>query len=620
MIDTKVVSTTNNTTNSEKIKDQGVIHNEEFEIILNNYVDNAIPVSDSDAGGSGGNNGGGTTDSSDDGDPPDRRVSVPDDIYVPKYLADFLNGLSLPNLIDKKYLLEVGEGALTSKIAEVEEHNLVCAAQLRKRVPTKLEFDDVAIIMMSIFKFKNIQMTDREEDTLLAMFDGNATSPKKGAYNSSRAHFYKLMERLAPKFDQREMDKVIDKIGRAVPTVEQTKERHLFAVNNGIYNQRKKQLMPFHSKYVYLTKIPVDYKPHPINRVLTAPDGYRWDVDSWMRDIMDNDADSITLMWQVIADCLQPNHSRHKSIWFYSEKGNNGKGTVGQLIKNLLGKGNYASLSVADFKHEFLKQTLLNVAANIADENDVDVHIDSVKDYKASITGDDININIKNKAPLRIQFNGTNIQMMNGLPKTKDKSESFYRRIIPVPFMKSFTNNGERKYIKSDYINRQEVLEYVLHKALNMDFDEFIMPARSATLLDQYRERNNSVLDFWNEHKDEFVWDLLPTQFLYDLYLKWIMKNNPSAGPISKTKLSEQLRSVISSQGDPWGDETQSKSGVRSNGKMDDDEPLISQYGLDRVEHNGQPTDWMSPTYNGSQSQKKREFPRKTKYRGFIRI
>ena len=42
----------------------------------------------------------------------------------------------------------------------------------------------------------------------------------------------------------------------------------------------------------------------------------------------------------------------------------------------------------------------------------------------------------------------------------KDRSDSFYRIQSFVPFVKSFTG-AERKYIKNDYLERKEVLEYV---------------------------------------------------------------------------------------------------------------------------------------------------------------
>lgn len=225
-------------------------------------------------------------------------------------------------------------------------------------------------------------MTEDEDNVILAMYD-----PAKGIYKIGTKLPFERMERISPKFKKKDMEDVLDKITRSVPSVKITLKRNLFAVKNGIYDNHTGKLQAFHPDYVTLTKIPVNYTENPSNPVITAPDGFKWDVESWISDISDKDSDTATLIWQVIADCMQPNHSRGKSIWFYSEKGNNGKGTVGQLIKNVLGKGNYSSLSVTDYKHEYLKSTLIGTAANICDENDVDVFVDSVKDYKASITG-----------------------------------------------------------------------------------------------------------------------------------------------------------------------------------------------------------------------------------------
>lgn len=543
-----------------------------------------------------------------------RKMNIPKGIRVPDYLRNYLEEIDVPSTIDNDFLLKLGDGALKAKIQDVEEFNMMVKTA-KKRIPTRLDFEDVAVILLSLFTFVNIQKTEREEDTILAVYD-----EKEGIYKTSKKRMYEIIDRIAEGYKNRDKQDVLDKIELSVPTVEPTKERHLYAVGNGIYNRKTKTLEPFDPKYVFETKIPIPYKPNPVNTVITAPDGYKWDVESWLADIASNDEEVIELLWQVIADCLQPNHSRHKSIWFYSEKGNNGKGTVGQLIKNLLGKGNYASLSVDDFKHEFLKETLLGVAANISDENDVDIYIDSVKDYKASVTGDDININRKFEKPIRIQFHGTNIQMMNGLPKTKDKSDSFYRRIIIVPFLKSFTNNGERKYIKDDYIGRQEVLEYVLHKAINLDFDEYIMPKVSAELLADYKESNNPVLEFWNDLKDEFVWDLLPTTFLFDLFTKWEERNNPSRkGMLRSSTFLKQIRVVINEDGG-WEDRTDRNQKVRSQGKMDDFEPLIIEYGLDKPDKDGKPSQWANPNYKGDNPVKRCEFVRKATYRGFVRI
>src|SRR5699024_232882 len=150
------------------------------------------------------------------------------------------------------------------------------------------------------------------------------------------------------------------------------------------------------------------------------------------------------LLWQVASDFFQPNYTREKSIFFYSEKGNNGKGTFGTLLESIAGENNVAHLAVDDLNHEFLKESLIGKVGNIAHENNVNDYVDNVRDFKALVTGDNITVNRKYEKPISFQFKGTNIQMFNGLPKTKDKSASFYRRLLLIPFTRSFTNNGQR--------------------------------------------------------------------------------------------------------------------------------------------------------------------------------
>lgn len=549
-----------------------------------------------------------------------------DKLDMPEWLESFLDDTLVPDVPTRQSLKVIKEAALSAKIAYVEECNMDSAARLKKPIPDKLGFDDIAAILLHVFTFRFISTSGQSDDGLLGIYVPSNTdlwvkSSKmenpEGIYTTSSKFFYYLITRFAM-LKQKDVDEVIALITAYAPEVSMTTDTHLFPVNNGVYNQKTKQLEPFSSNYVYLTKISVNYNSQSQNPQIQEPVGTYWDVDSWLNSLSVSPGVN-ELLWQVIAASLQPNRGMNKSIWFYSDKGNNGKGTIGQLIKNLLGVNNYSSLSVVDFNHEFKKQDLIKAAANIADENDVDKFIDSVKDYKASITGDDIIINRKHKDPVRIQFRGLNIQMMNGLPKTKDKTGSFYRRIIIVPFIKSFTNNGEKSYIKTDYIHRKEVLEYVLFRALSLEFDEFILPEESSYLLEQYKEKNNPVLDFWNELREEFVWELLPKQFLYDLYQKWFERNNPSGTLIGQRTFFDQLSPIIDSDGD-WSNQIGSdKTNIRSDKKMDADEPLITEYGLDKPYKNGAPSPWCHPNYNGSNAQKRRDFVRKSKYRGITK-
>lgn len=533
-------------------------------------------------------------------------TNILDNPTVPAYLLEFLKNQKPPQKIHAGYLAELGKNALDAKNLNIDLENAGVQTRLQQRPAKKLDFDEVAVIIMSVYEFRKIRLSKWSTDYLLGMYIDHG--PRAGTYLTEKTELYSILELIAPKYTARNMDDVLDKIERIVPTVHTTEDSSLFIVNNGIYNQLTDQLLPFSSEYVYLMKIPVDYVSNPTNPVIIAEDGYQWDVDSWIGSLAVDD-ETNTLIWQVIADTLQPSVSRNRSIWFYSESGNNGKGTIGQLIKNVLGVGNYASLAVADFRHEFLKTSLIGISANIADENDVDMYIDSVRDYKASITGDDININRKHEKPITLQFKGTNIQMMNGLPKTRDKSDSFYRRIILVPFIKSFTGNGQRPEIRDVYIARKDVLEYVLWKALHIQFSEFIIPDRSQLLLEDYRTMNNPVLQFWEEMADQFVWDLLPTQFVYDLYLSWSNRNNPVGKPVSKRSFTDSLN-VILQKSTEWDIKTGQDGQTRSVGKMDADEPLITEYEL---------RGWTNKAYTGTNLVSLRAFTRSKAYRGYVR-
>lgn len=546
---------------------------------------------------------------------------------IEPWLDGFLNALTVPDVPRYDDFVAFGKQALAAKVQDVEDRNMAVAARLRKRAPDRLDFDELAAILLHVLHFRMIVTSVQSDDRLLGLYVPDDTDvwararemmDAKGTYTTSAPFFGYLVSLVAPKAKMKDIEEVLERIRMFAPAAQTTTDPKLFPVNNGIYNQATHTLEDFDPERVFLTKIAVDYVANAPNPVIRNPDNTTWDVDGWLRDLAVA-PDVYELLWQVISASLQPNRGMNKSIWFYSESGNNGKGTVGQLIKNLLGRGNYAPLSVADFKHEFLKQSLIGVACNISDENDVDDYIDSVKDYKASVTGDDILINRKHKDPVRVQFRGLNIQMMNGLPKTKDKTGSFYRRLIIVPFIKSFTDNGERGYIKNDYINRRDVLEYTLHHALSLEFDEFTVPDASRYLLDQYREKNNPVLDFWNELHEEFKWDLLPKRFLYDLYVKWFERSNPSGTVIGQRTFFDYLSPIVDTSGE-WDNHLGSDAtAVRTGKMMDDDEPLITEYGLDRPARNGAPSPWAREQYKGDDPVKRRDFERKDKYRGIVR-
>ena len=67
------------------------------------------------------------------------------------------------------------------------------------------------------------------------------------------------------------------------PRVTRTMDQDLIAVNNGIFDFRTKELMPFSAKHIFIGKSPLDYVPDAVNPVIhNTDDGTDWDAESWL--------------------------------------------------------------------------------------------------------------------------------------------------------------------------------------------------------------------------------------------------------------------------------------------------------------------------------------------------
>lgn len=432
--------------------------------------------------------------------------------------------------------------------------------------------------------------------------------PQEGIYVSAMVWLDRIVLEMNRTFGEKDCDRVYFLLLRKCEVLYRTTDRSLIAVNNGIFDYDTKQLLPFSEDYVFTSKSSVDYKSDAKNVVIhNDDDGTDWDLESWFKSIHDN-PEVQTLLWQILGAIIRPNVSWNKTAWLYSRVGNNGKGSLCKLMRGICGEGNHASIPIDAFGKDFLLEHLPSVSAVITDENDVGIYIDKAANFKAVVTGDIIQINIKHGSPLQCQFRGFMVQCINELPKAKDTTDSFFRRQLVIPMTKKFTGI-ERKYIKDDYLERQEVLEYALYRVLNMNYYELDEPKECLEALSDYKSENNPVLQYYEEFFDEFQWDFLPFGFLYDLYKSWMERTNPNGRALSKNNFISELTLLL----DPLLFEVYAKNRVMPGRNISFiSEPLIEQYDLQ---------DWMAKYYKGADRSKKcRPDVIKSSYRGIKRL
>ena len=223
-----------------------------------------------------------------------------------------------------------------------------------------------------------------------------------------------------------------------------------------------------------------------------------------------------------------------------------------------------------------------------------------------------IQVNRKFKTSVAFRFKGFMVQCLNEMPRVKDKSDSFFRRQLFVPFTKCFTDK-ERKYIKHDYLHRKEVLEYVLYKVLHMNYYELDVPEICKQALAEYREYNDPVRQFAEEILPQLSWDLVPFSFLYDLYQSWYKKNfSDGRCSCSKQVFKKDFLALLPEFPD-W-EYQKPEISYKPVGKMDWAEPLIAEYTL---------IGWMNPMYVHNihtDVNKLCKTALKTGYRGILRV
>ncbi len=484
------------------------------------------------------------------------------------YLAS-LNPIAMPSDDD------IAGDLIDQVAAVVELENSTRTRGSRWPMPTALSPFQIGAILLTKYQIRRIADggigQDESLDTLCVYMD---SGENEGIYIDAQSFLEREIQRFNVHIKLAGYKEALKTILNNAKRVVRTSAKNLVPLKNGIFDTDTKTLLPFSPDYVFTSKASAAYNPLATNVTIVEPDGSQWDVESWMKSLSDDPA-VVGLLWQVIGACLRVNMHWNKAAIFYSERGNNGKGTLCAFIKNIVGEKAYASIPLSKMSDEFSLSEIPHKSVIIADENDVGVFVDRVANFKSLVTNDSFYLNRKGLTPIVARFGGFVIQCMNELPKIRDRSDSFLRRLIMIPFTKCFTG-CEKKYIKDDYLARKEVLEYAVYKVLHMDYDELSEPAACKELLHEFQVSNDTVLEFCEEFFPQFQWTFLPYDFLFELYKAWSFKMTPSGKPLSYKAFRHDLGAVVN-QFKVWQD---TPNPIYVGDKTGILEPLMDEYHL----------------------------------------
>lgn len=413
-----------------------------------------------------------------------------------------------------KPILSTGE--LHWRLFTIGEQWRVENTKIDKDGNEKVPVMNFNIISSMLKKHIPMKLTGETEDTSI-IYSYNFS---EGIYTGQEAYINRAIAKLEHRFDPRKYIQVYKFLKTQLPFLPRLESKNLIAVNNGVFNNKGKQLEIFNSDYFITSKLATRYNKYAASDYAPLRDTY-FDVDKWFLSIANGDEEIVKLLWEIVNEAVNPNHTREKMAILYGE-GNNGKGTFQAMLTNLIGIENISTLTPHDFSGEFKLEMLQGKVCNIGDDIS-NKYLDDVSNLMSIVTGDPVAVNRKGKSVITARFKLLNIFSANKLPKVRNKSQGAYRRLLIIPFNADFNGQVQDRRIKEEYLKNKIILEYILYKALHLDFEKFSTTKATDEMLEEYKEDNDYLYSF---AKDWYVHRKLPEVERVPLPLVKIEFNN----------------------------------------------------------------------------------------------
>ena len=388
-------------------------------------------------------------------------------------------------------------GELHWRLFTIGEQWRVENTKIDKDGNEKIPVMNFNIISNILKKHIPMRLTGETEDTSI-IYSYNFS---EGIYTGQEAYINRAIAKLEFRFDPRKYTQVYKFLKTQLPFSAKLENKNLIAVNNGVFNSKIKQLEPFNPKYFITSKLATNYNSHAINNYSVIKETY-FDVDKWFLSIANGDEELVRVLWEMINEAVNPNHTREKMAILYGE-GNNGKGTFQAMLTNLIGIENISTLTPHEFSGEFKLEMLQGKVCNIGDDIS-NKYLDDVSNLMSIVTGDPVAVNRKGKSVITARFRLFNIFSANKLPKIRNKTQGAYRRLLILPFKADFNGQVQDRRIKDEYLKNKIILEYILYKALHLDFERFSDTNATEHMLEEYKEDNDYLYSFvkdWYVHR-----------------------------------------------------------------------------------------------------------------------
>lgn len=350
-----------------------------------------------------------------------------------------------------------------------------------------------------------------------------------GVYSDKYADIEKALIKHIPTLTKSRRAEVISYL-ELIAKHENLSDTNYIVCNNGLLNLDTLELEEFTPNYISKNKIAVSYNPNA------------------QSDVLDHTLDKIAcfrpklrgIIEEMVGYCLLRRNELGKSF-ILTGVGSNGKSTILDVLKTLIGENNISSLGMNELGVRFKTAELYGKMVNIGDDIS-SAYIDDNSIFKKLVTGESVNVERKGADPFDFKNTSKLIFSANEVPRINDTSNGLMRRLVIIPFNAEFKSTDEDfdPFIK-DKLLTTESLQHLLNLGLQglkrvLKRNDFETVEEVTAELREYEKENNPILEFLEDNKveNEAVVDI------YRRYAVWCQEGNLKA--LGRTAFSRNVK------------------------------------------------------------------------------
>lgn len=338
--------------------------------------------------------------------------------------------------------------------------------------------------------------------------------------------------------------------------------RGFLNLRNGVLDLHTLELLPHDRKYRFMYALDYDYDPHATSPVF----------DQALHNIMCRDEDLKAIFLEFLGLCISgDSNKRFEKALILTGQGSNGKSTLIDMIRVLVGKQNTASFSITNLKNPQSAVALRGKLVNLVPEMESDDFSNSAY-FKSLISGEPQSMKILYAQPFSERIDAKFVMACNSIPQTRDWTHGMMRRFLILPLHAKFSDKSDdfdrdigRKFIDE----RSGILNKAIegYRRLNKN-NAFTESKVAAMAINDYREMNDSVSQ-WLENKAEINYAYLtPYTEVYKSYAEFCkdMGFKPLASTRFTTRLKEFDSRIQSERVQQNGQRSNRLRGIKLNG------------------------------------------------------